>query len=72
MPNWCNTNYRVIGEAKNVERLAYEMKELENLKRSKKAIEELSVEEKKTLASILLTLEKARIETRRSNLYGKK
>ena len=38
----------------------------------KKAIEELSVEEKKTLASILLTLEKARIETRRSNLYGKK
>ena len=48
------------------------MKELENLKRSKKAIEELSVEEKKTLASILLTLEKARIETRRSNLYGKK
>lgn len=38
----------------------------------KKAIEELSVEEKKTLASILLTLEKARIESRRSNLYGKK
>lgn len=31
MPNWCNTNYRVIGEAKNVERLAHEMKELENL-----------------------------------------
>ena len=36
----------------------------------KKAIAGLSVEEKKTLTSILITLEKARIETRRSSLNG--
>ena len=36
----------------------------------KKAIEDLSEEEKKTLTSIILTLEKARRETRRRNING--